>query len=166
LEVPIEKTAMSGNAIVYANVFTDLPRNGGIALCPEKSATFTISGSTNGNPTIINQPPQGTYATILNFHYAQSSSGIHTIYATAKYLDSYTARNKQIQVVIIGDINGDGSVGLQDLTILAKHYGHRPPDGHLPGSQDYIQCFNADIDGNGIVGLSDLVSLSKNYGKS
>ncbi|MEM3361453.1 MAG: hypothetical protein QXV85_09665 [Candidatus Bathyarchaeia archaeon] len=64
-----------------------------------------------------------------------------------------------------GDLNLDGSVSLPDLTVLAKHYGHRPPDGHSPSSQDYNYCFNADIDGNGVVGLSDLATLSKNYGK-
>jgi hypothetical protein len=64
-----------------------------------------------------------------------------------------------------GDINLDGTVSLIDLTILAKHYGHKPPDGHTPNTQDYYQCFNADIDNNGIVSLTDLVILAKNYGK-
>ncbi|MEM2129114.1 MAG: cohesin domain-containing protein [Candidatus Bathyarchaeia archaeon] len=166
LSVPIEQTAMSGNAIVYANVFTDLPKNGGISLCLEKKATFTISGSTNGDPTIISPPPQGTYITIINIHYVPYSAGNYTIYTTAQYLGSYTTKSKKIQVSIVGDIDFDGKVGLSDLTILAKHYGHRPPDGHSPGTQEYVYCFNADIDGNGIVGLSDLVTLSKNYGKS
>lgn len=164
--VPIEYTAMSGNATVYANVFTDLPKNGGTPLSKEKNAIFKITGSPNGNPTIINPPPQGTYITILNIHYVEKSTGFYTIYTTAQYLGSYTAQNKQIWVSIAGDINNDGTVSLQDLTILAKHYGHKPPDGHQEGTQDYVYCFNADIDRNGIVSLSDLAMLAKNYGKT
>lgn len=64
-----------------------------------------------------------------------------------------------------GDINLDGMVSLPDLTILAKHYGHKPPNGHSEGTPAYYECFRADIDNNGIVGLSDLVTLSTNYRK-
>jgi hypothetical protein len=64
-----------------------------------------------------------------------------------------------------GDINFDGTVSLIDLAMLAKHYGHKPPNGHTPNTAEYYQCFNADIDDNSVVGLSDLVILSKNYGK-
>lgn len=166
LSIPIEKTAMSGNATVYANVFTNLPKNSGISLCKEKSATFIITGSKYGNPTIMPPPPQGMYETILNIHYTEYSSGNYTIFTTAQYLGSYTTKNKQIRVLIAGDINGDGSVTLSDLVILAKHYGHRPPDEHQEGTKEYIECFAADIDGNGIVSLADLVMLAKNYGKS
>jgi hypothetical protein len=157
LSVPIEKTAMSGNATVYANVFTNFPKNGGTPLCMEKSATFTISGSAQGTPTYISQPPQGTYATILNIHYKPYSTGNYTIYTTTKYMGSYAIQNKQIRVSIAGDINQDGYVSLTDLVLLAKAYGSKPGE---PAWNP-----NADLDGDGKVGLSDLVILAKNYGK-
>jgi len=42
--VPIPSSAHLGNATVYANAFTDWPRNGGTPYCPEISATFQIIG--------------------------------------------------------------------------------------------------------------------------
>lgn len=157
LSVPIEKTSMSGNATVYANVFTDFPRYGGTPLSMEKSATFMISGSAQGTPTYISPPPQGTYITILNIHYKPYSTGNYTIVATAQYIGSYAIQSKKIGVSIAGDINGDGSVNLQDLVLLAKAYGSKPGEPNWNPK--------ADLDGNGTVGLSDLVILAKNYGK-
>ena len=157
LSVPIEKTSMSGNATVYAGVFTDFPRNGGTPLSMEKSTTFTISGSAQGSPTYISPSPQGTYITILNIHYKPYSTGNYTIVATTQYMGSYTLQSKKISISIAGDISGDGSVNLQDLVLLAKAYGSKPGEPNWNPK--------ADIDGNGTVGLSDLVILAKNYGK-
>lgn len=42
--VPIPSSAHLGNATVYANAFTDWPRNGGTPYCSEVSATFQIIG--------------------------------------------------------------------------------------------------------------------------
>lgn len=60
-------------------------------------------------------------------------------------------------VTIPGDLNGDFTVGLSDLVILANAYGSRPGDSKWN--------INADIDGNGIVGLTDLVLLAQHYGQ-
>jgi len=42
LGLPISSSAQLGNAIVYANAFTDWPHLGGVSYCSEKSATFQI----------------------------------------------------------------------------------------------------------------------------
>jgi hypothetical protein len=60
-------------------------------------------------------------------------------------------------VTIPGDLNGDFTVGLSDLVILAQSYGSRPGDSKWN--------INADIDGNGVVGLTDLVILALHYGQ-
>lgn len=60
-------------------------------------------------------------------------------------------------VTIPGDLNGDFTVGLSDLVILAQAYGTRL--GDLKWNP------NADIDGNGVVGLTDLVLLAMHYGQ-
>lgn len=60
-------------------------------------------------------------------------------------------------VTIPGDLNGDFTVGLSDLVLLAQAYGSRPGD--------FKWNINADIDGNGVVGLSDLVLLATHYGQ-
>ena len=54
-----------------------------------------------------------------------------------------------------GDADGNGTVALNDLVILANHYG-------LVGGQTWA---DGDFDGNGTVGLNDLVILANNYGK-
>jgi len=157
LSVPIEKTAMSGNATVYANVFSGLPKDSGTPLSMEKKAAFTITGTAQGTPTYISGLSTGSYATIFNIHYKPHSSGNYTIYVTTKYMGSYATQSKQIRVSIAGDINDDGVVNLTDLVLLAKAYGSKPGENRWNP--------NADIDGNGTVGLSDLVILAKNYGK-
>jgi hypothetical protein len=61
-------------------------------------------------------------------------------------------------VTIPGDLNGDYTVNLSDLVILAKAYGTMPGDTNWNA--------NADINGDGKVSLSDLTILAKNYHKS
>jgi len=59
---------------------------------------------------------------------------------------------------ILGDINGDGSVNLLDLRILASAFGS--------GSVDPRWNSNADINGDGKVDLGDLVILAAHYGQT
>jgi hypothetical protein len=60
-----------------------------------------------------------------------------------------------VQVTIPGDINGDGTVSLADLVILATAYNSEPGDSKWNP--------NADINNNGIAGLTDLVIMAKTY---
>ena len=53
-----------------------------------------------------------------------------------------------------GDVNYDGSVGFDDLVVLAAHYG-------MPGER-----VDGDLNGDGIVNFADLVILAQNYGRS
>ncbi|HVP16121.1 MAG TPA: dockerin type I domain-containing protein [candidate division Zixibacteria bacterium] len=61
-----------------------------------------------------------------------------------------------VTVTIPGDINGDYTVSLQDLAILANAYGSKP------GSPNWNP--NADINGDNTVNLQDLVILALHYG--
>ena len=54
----------------------------------------------------------------------------------------------------LGDLDGDGSVGVSDLLILLGDWGPCPPKGDCP----------ADLDGNGSVGVKDLLILLGNWG--
>jgi murein tripeptide amidase MpaA len=57
--------------------------------------------------------------------------------------------------VIIGDLNGDGSVGIGDLLMLLAEWGPCPdPPAECP----------ADLDGDGNVGINDLLILLANWG--
>jgi hypothetical protein len=61
------------------------------------------------------------------------------------------------EVGILGDLNSDFKVSLQDLVILANAYGSRPGDLNWNP--------NADIDGNGIVDQTDANILAQHYGQ-
>jgi parallel beta-helix repeat protein len=63
----------------------------------------------------------------------------------------------QLTITILGDIDGNFKVQLQDLVLLAQAYGSKPPDSNWN--------LYADIEGNGTVGLSDLVALAQHYGQ-
>ncbi len=56
--------------------------------------------------------------------------------------------------VLIGDVDGDGAVGLKDLTLLKKYKA---------GSVDItnIVAENSDIDGDGTISLKDIPALRK-----
>ncbi|MBL0921596.1 MAG: VCBS repeat-containing protein [Phycisphaerales bacterium] len=59
---------------------------------------------------------------------------------------------RQTNCLIVGDIDGDGMVGFQDLNLLLGSYGQTGPG--LPG----------DLDGDGDVDFADLNRLLNNYG--
>ena len=54
-----------------------------------------------------------------------------------------------------GDANGDGTVGFDDLLILAQHYG-----------QSGASFPMGDFSGDGVVNFQDLLILAQNYGQS
>jgi parallel beta-helix repeat protein len=59
---------------------------------------------------------------------------------------------------ILGDVNYDGKVSLQDLVILAKAYGSKPGDPNWNPDADIVPPW-------GIIGLTDLVALALHYGQ-
>jgi hypothetical protein len=98
--------------------------------------TFTVPGNDSiGHP--FKNWNTGEVTTTISV----SSGGTYTAYYQA----------------VPSDLNGDGTVGLADLVILAQAYGSRPGDPNWNPV--------ADIDGDGLVGLSDLVILAQHYGQ-
>jgi hypothetical protein len=59
-----------------------------------------------------------------------------------------------IEAGLLGDVDGDGDVDLDDLTTLLAHYGMGPGMTYEDG----------DLDGDGYVDLTDLTLLLGNYG--
>ncbi len=70
------------------------------------------------------------------------------------YLAGESGVNFIVEVSILGDVNGDGSVGVSDLLILLADWG---PCG------DCNDC-SADLDGDCSVGVADLLILLANWG--
>jgi parallel beta-helix repeat protein len=110
-------------------------------------------------------PLESDFTTTLTFSWntVNSSKGNYRVsaYATTVPSETDTADNNftggWVALTISGDINGDYTVGLADLVVLAKAYGSEPVNP--------IWNPNADIDDNGIVGLLDLVILAQHYGQ-
>jgi PKD repeat protein len=102
-QVFIEPWAKNGTATIYANVFTDWPKNNGYPLCPEKAATFAILESDYDESTPKGVPPQavqnGTYHVFLRLS-PEPKPGLYIVYATAFYAgfhpDVVTAASFQV----------------------------------------------------------------------
>jgi hypothetical protein len=159
-EVAIQATANSGQATAYASVFSDYVENGGVPLCLEGEAQFTISGSAQGTPLPMDQPARGSYEATFRIHYSpqSNSTGNYTAYASVSYMGDGSNQSTQIQMSLAGDLNKVGSVGLTDLVLLALAYRSKP------GYPNWNPI--ADINGDGQVSLNDLVLLAQNYGRN
>jgi hypothetical protein len=89
----------------------------------------------------------------LHGNYNISASAEPVLRETDTADNNFTAG--MVQVTIPGDINGDGTVSLADLVILATAYNSEPGDSKWNP--------NADINNNGIAGLTDLVIMATTY---
>ncbi len=64
----------------------------------------------------------------------------------------------RLDCLALGDLNGDGAVGPQDLAALLSAWGAVPPDWSAdPFATD------ADLDGNGVVGAPDIAILLSDW---
>jgi thiol-disulfide isomerase/thioredoxin len=126
------------NATVYANTITIYTKQ--LSLPSGDPTTLTFGWDTTGFT-------YGNYT--LSARVAPVSGGTNT--TDCNVTGGWAA------VTIPGDVDGDFSVGLLDLVVLAKAYGSKP------GNTNWNP--NADVDGNGEVGLSDLVLLAHHYGQ-
>lgn len=164
----IPSNAPTGNAIIYAGIYTKPPKDGGTAYSEEKSATFTITaagGGTQTTETISSSYASNTEGTFTcNFKLPNTNAilGQYTIYANAIYQTDgaplIARTSKTFQVILIGDINGDGIVDYADISIVCRAYGSYP--GHPRWDK------RADINGDEFVDYADIGICARNYGKS
>jgi parallel beta-helix repeat protein len=135
------------NVTVYANTTSIATQT--ITLTSENSTTITFiwdtSGFAKGNYTI-------------------------SAYAWPVPIETDTADNTfvygTITVVIPGDVNADGIVEMMDFYITSQHYYHTPPNGHLPGTNEFTECYNADINNDGMIEMMDFYIASQNFMKT
>ena len=111
------------------------------------SATLIDVTVTSGSTTT-------TYTATVEVTYAPTTTGEHT---ATLYL--YNAAGKEVAsqnlvgnaTVLKGDINGDGIVGIADVTDLIDYL--------LTGNADGLNLDAADVDGNGNVSIADVSDL-------
>jgi hypothetical protein len=84
-------------------------------------------------------------------------TAVATIPADYKPADN-TLDNVYIKVRIMGDINGDDTVDMLDIAIVARAFGSYP--GHPRWNPQ------ADLNGDGVVDMIDLAMVAINFGKT
>jgi hypothetical protein len=135
------------------------------------SETFTVSAYVDGGILLGTQLVTDLLpATNITLAFVWDTAGLpycnwHELSANASFVpyefdttNNFMIGPTQVKIKIWGDINGDGSVNLIDLTLLAQAYNS------VIGDPRYNP--DADIDNNGKVGLTDLVSCAKYYNQS
>jgi endoglucanase len=60
--------------------------------------------------------------------------------------------------LLVTDLNKDGRVNIQDITMVAVAFGSKP------GDADWNVI--ADLDKNGVVNILDITMVAKDYGKT
>lgn len=120
-----------------ASVYLLMPRGNDATLLQENEQ----NGSHNASGTLFSGT---TYA--LYFNYAVSGQGMPDNGAQV-------SGSVDLTFFLLGDLNGDRSIGFDDLITLARHYGATDATYEM-----------GDIDGDGTVGFNDLVLLARNYG--
>ena len=101
--------AYIGTGMVYANAFTDLPRDGGVSYCPEKSNTFQITNSTGATALetpIITSLTETTGNYSLAFKLAPDAmAGVYRVYASSLYLHALATDNTLfgVNVIVVPD---------------------------------------------------------------
>ena len=127
--------------------------------------TFTITlyaNTTQINQTQITLPSGDSTTTTLTWNTTGFATGDYTISAYATPLpgetdlDDNVFTDGNVRVTVPGDVNGDGSVNIMDLTIVAFAYGA------LIGEPDYNP--DADINDDDIVDMRDLVIVARQLG--
>jgi hypothetical protein len=108
------------------------------------TAKFRVQVNADGKYTLRLYKPGCTYVELTDVPTIES----------VKKIDLNAVIGESEITLYTGDADGNGEVGLGDLSTISMHYGEQnvgPEDG--------------DVDGNGEVGLGDLSVVTMNYGK-
>jgi hypothetical protein len=126
--ISIPVNSVLGQAMVYASVFNNYPKNGGLPYSPEQSAAFNI---TSGIPQQT-QPssPLGNFSFTVPLSSTPSMPiwlGNYTVYATTHYGALLASAQTIFTVKLIGDITGplgvpDGKVDIRDISMVGRHF--------------------------------------------
>jgi len=156
LQVYLSDGASLGNACVYAGALTELPSASGAAYCVEKLASFTVLGSSGSG--LVRQPcsdpiPPRSYNFTLNLP-LNGRKGNYVAYVGSLYQGQIDNASVMFEVKV-PDVNGDNSVDIFDLVIVAAQFGRPPPPIDDP---------RADVNKDGVVDIFDLVLVAAYFG--
>jgi len=162
--IPIPSTAPLGTTWIFASIYTDQPKYGGFPYCPEKNATFQISTTSSsiqtsqiGTYETQTEPPSSFKFTFVLPKGTSCPFGTYTIYASAKWQNYTATASKTFNVIIIGDVDNDGDVDMDDIGIACLAFGTKP--GHPRWDP------RADITKDGIVDMDDIGLICLHFGE-
>lgn len=134
------------------------PENGTISLATSMNLNFTLDGpvdwigyslDNNANVTITGN------TTLTGLTY-----GLHTVvvYANDTTGNMGSSNETYFTTTFLGDLNGDGTIDVYDIVIVADAYGSHP------GGPKWNK--NADLEPDNIIDIFDIVYLGINFGSS
>lgn len=154
----IPSSAALGTATIYANAYTEFPKDNGYPYCPEKPATFNITGTGSTPPT---EPPtsstNGTYDLSFKIPRPEALFGNYAVYASCYYDGVLTALSTGFKVLLIGDINGDGAVDILDAIQLGNAFNSKPGDPNWNSK--------ADLNHDNEVNILDAIMFGNHFGE-
>jgi hypothetical protein len=153
ISIPIPWGAVSGTGAVFANAYTNWPKNGGVAYSPEKSSSFSIDYSAGGSPITPNGN-QGSFS--LSYTIPQrANTGTYTVYAASTSSGVTASQTTQFNVRQPGDFDADSDLDIQDTIAYVKNYLN-----YYAG-----EPWNpiADIDEDGEIDVQDSIQYVKAY---
>ena len=154
LSIVIPNNAATGQARIFASLFTDFPSSRGYAYCPEKTATFSIGEST---PLLPQQPEYSN----ITFTLPRKDCyvGNYTAYAVTNYNVLQTADdNAQFKVILVGDMTKDNVINMRDISALIQVYNTTPISPHWNP--------DADLNNDEVVNMRDISILVQTFQNS
>jgi hypothetical protein len=153
----IPSTAPTGTATIYASLYTDSPKNGGVPYCPEKNATFTITSTSTGTQSSTSSSTS-SFQTTITLPKKDVILGNYTIYGSCQYDSTTALSTAKFQVILLGDIDNNGKVDGWDITIACAAYGSYPNHPRWNPA--------ADINNDDKVDGWDITIICLNYGNT
>ncbi len=158
----ITDSGIIGTFVIYGNLLSGFPRDGGYPYCPERSVTLTITASPVVSPaqatdSVLLLAGDGTYNFSFRFPSGNIRHGHYTVSACS-YYNMLATSNTTFYLPLIGDVNHDGSVDIYDAILLARAYNTKPGDQYWNPS--------ADINGDSAVDIYDAVLLALHFNES
>lgn len=170
--IEIPGNAPLGVTTIYASALTKWPKDGGIAYCPEKAASFTIISEGEGSSTDLSRRAYSmgiSGAFNISFRISDHGGrlGTYKIYAAAhRNFMNFAAAQETFEAVLVADITGrdevpDGKVNMMDVYTIIQSFGSKPGDPNWNPLADIAPVGNPDSK----INMKDIYKAIKDFGK-
>ena len=112
----------------------------------------------------IRQIPLKKDMPVRDYTFNTAGSAVLELVVPVSYTDSYAAADIRLSdtpVILRGDVNGNGEVGVDDAQIALRAYTERLSGKPLPLNKAQTEA--ADVDDSGIISIEDVQLILKYY---